>query len=339
MIHVARSRVSLFFTSVFILSFIAACSHKSLKDDIKELQLQQVELANKGTSSTDYQFADAEEVKLIAQGDLISLSYAQDAKVNGRFRVSFNGELRLPYSFKENVVGLNISQLTKLIRSKYSNLYNNSDEIGVALIERKRWVQVTGDISPAGNRLIAVSADITQILAQTEEKSTNGAEERKKLKYLKIKWNNSSRIIDLKKYFNNELPWNERYWHGGEVLSFQSNVSPDDSEFAMVRVMGEVSDPGSFELDVEKDFYSYILKAGGLKASANLEHLYLIRGGQFQRKVYEMSLEELVDLGVPQKNDTIVLFQDRPSTGERKLQMAASIASILSALTIFGMVF
>ena len=107
----------------------------------------------------------------------------------------------------------------------------------------------------------------------------------------------------------------------------------------MVRVMGEVSDPGSFQIENGKDFFTYVLKAGGVKSTANIDNVYLIRGGQFQRKVFVASLDEIADFGLPQPNDTLLLFQDRPSQLERRLQMAASIASILSAITIFGMVF
>jgi protein involved in polysaccharide export with SLBB domain len=296
-------------------------------------ELQQIEA--EGSDRTEYQFATDEEAQLIAQGDLIAITYSHDPKLNGRFRVSHDGHLNLPYAIKEYVVGLNFLQLSKLIRSRYVNLYKDVEEISINLVERKRWVQVIGDISTTGNQLIDLKGDITQILAQKEIST----EERKKLKYLKIKWKNTTQIFDLKKYFNNEIPWEQRKWHGGEILSFQSNVAPDDSEFPMVRVMGDVNDPGSFELDPEKDFYSYVLKAGGLRASANIENVYLIRGGQFKRKTYEYKLDDLVALGKPQANDTIVLFQDRATTTERRLQMAASIASILSAITILGLVF
>jgi protein involved in polysaccharide export with SLBB domain len=314
-----------------------ACAHKIPKDYLVTMDAQ----VNKSSdhNHAEYQFADNEEIKLIAPGDLISISYNQDSKLNGRFRVSFDGYLKLPYALKEYVVGISFLDLSTLIRSKYTSMYKNVDEISIILSERKRWVQVVGDITLSGYRLIDINADITQILTPKETNLLPSTEERKKLKYLKIKWNDTIRIFDLKKYFNNEIAWADRKWHGGEILSFQSNVAPDDSEFPMIRVMGEVSDPGSFELESDKDFYSYILKAGGVKSTANLEHLYLIRGEQFKRKIYEFSFDEIADLGKPQANDTIVLFQDRASENERRLQMATSVASLLSALTIFGIVF
>jgi protein involved in polysaccharide export with SLBB domain len=306
----------------------------------KETELQAIELQNKKIKTdNEFQFASVEESQLIAPGDLIQLSYTHDVQLNGKFRVNFEGYLNLPYSIKEYVVGLELNQLKTKIKSRYTHLYQNVDEIKIQLRERKRWVQIAGDVASTGNRLVDVNANITQILAQKDMQASESVTQRKNLKYLKIKFKNSSLIIDLKKYFNNEYPWDERKWHGGEILSFQSHASPDDGEFPMVRVMGEVSEPGSYELESGIDFYSYILKAGGIKPTANIEHVYLIRGGQFQRQIVEMSLDEINRIGKPQPNDTIVLFQDRSSTTERQLQMAASVASILSALAILGAVF
>lgn len=324
--------------SLFLSLFIhLGCSHRLPKDNIEliEKQASQTLVEN----SNEYQFANDSEIKLISPGDLIAISYGHDSKLNGQFRVAFDGTISLPYKVKEVVIGQSLAQLSKLIRSKYVSLFNNVDEIIISIVERKRWLQVTGDVSPAGYRLVELNSDITQILAQKTLNIGAETEERKKLKFLKIKWKDQSLIIDLKKYFNNEIPWNKRQWHGGEILSFQSNISPDDKEFPMVRVMGEVSDPGSFQIENGKDFFTYVLKAGGVKSTANIDNVYLIRGGQFQRKVFVASLDEIADFGLPQPNDTLLLFQDRPSQLERRLQMAASIASILSAITIFGMVF
>lgn len=322
--------------TVIVVLVLSGCSGTSSRET--QLKTIDIETPKKIKTDNDYQFATDEDAKLISPGDLIQLSYVHDVQLNGRFRVNFEGYLQLPYAIREYVVGLEFSQLNKMIKSRYTHLYNNVDEIKVQLSERKRWLQITGDIAPTGNRLVDLNADITQILSQKESQN-NSVEQRKNLKYLKIKWKNSSQILDLKKYFNNELPWDNRKWHGGEILAFQSHASPDDSEFPMVRVMGEVIEPGSFELESDKDYYSYILKAGGIKPTANIEHIYLIRGEQFQREVVELSLNEMNRMGRPQPNDTLVLFQDRSSLTERRLQMAASVASILSALAIIGVVF
>jgi len=332
-----------FVIGIGIILFQMGCTHfPSDKKDLNQaLLLDQELLSKESPRKSEYQFLTKEEDGLIAPGDLIALTYSADPKLNGRFRFQFDGTVQLPYNFKIKGAGLKLSELSKLIHTKYGEIYKNSQEIQVSLIERKRWIQITGDISVTGLRLVEPGTDLTEILSLKSSAglTANSTEERKKLKFLKIKWNNSTSIIDLKKYFRNEISWEDRKWRGGEILSFQSNLTSDEDEWPMIRVLGEVSEPGSYQFTEKSDYFSYILKAGGLTSSADIDRIYIVRGPPFQREAVQVSLEDLSKYGRPNPNDTLLLMRDRTSLTERRFSMAASFASILSTLLLFKVLF
>jgi protein involved in polysaccharide export with SLBB domain len=107
----------------------------------------------------------------------------------------------------------------------------------------------------------------------------------------------------------------------------------------MVRVLGEVNEPGSYEFTENADYFSYILKAGGTTSLADIDRVYIIKGPAFKRETLQVGIGDLNKLGSPSPHDTILLMRDRTSLTERRISMAASIASIISTLLIFKVIF
>ena len=100
--------------------------------------------------------------------------------------------------------------------------------------------------------------------------------------------------------------------------------------------MGEINQPGTFSFQSGKNVLDYITLAGGLKTSANVEKIYIYRPIEGKSEKQAVAMFSLLD---PQDfkllpGDTLLVTSERTDSSERKFQMGANLAAILSAIGV-----
>ena len=122
-------------------------------------------------------------------------------------------------------------------------------------------------------------------------------------------------------------------WSGGETVWFVRGDSNFTKGSTDIRLMGEVNQPGTFSFQAGKNVLDYITLAGGLKSSANVEKIYIYRPVDNKQVVANFSLLEPQNFQLA-AGDTLLISSERTDSTEKKFQMGANIAAMLSALGV-----
>ena len=83
----------------------------------------------------------------VQPGYLWEISSLADKGINGKFRVDFDGKLRLAYGIVIDSDGLNDTQMKDKIVESFRPFLKSTGEIHVALVQKKLWIDVRGLVS------------------------------------------------------------------------------------------------------------------------------------------------------------------------------------------------
>jgi protein involved in polysaccharide export with SLBB domain len=263
----------------------------------------------------------------IRPGYLLAIRHPADAKLRVEARVGSDGVLQLPYERKLQTAGLSLTTLTSEIRTLYRDLYQSPQSISVSLVQRKLWVEVHGLVKKPGAKLIDSKSTLDELLAEADLTEPRAD-------FARIDLGQRSQLIDLKKYSAGQWPTDKTpAWVGGEAIWLLRGESLAHAGTGNVRLLGEVNQPGSFAFQDGKTILDYLSLAGGPKSGANLERVYLYRPSAENAGPVELSLLEPIKLPIG-PGDTLLFSSERASTLERRFQLGANLAAILSAIGV-----
>ena len=271
----------------------------------------------------------------ILPGYLLSLQSAEDLKLNGDFRVEFNGELILPYDVTVNTAGYTLSELRKKLTELYRPYFKAGSAIELRLKEQRFWLDVRGLVEKPGRYLVEPEASLDAVIGLA-----GGLSKDQTPVYVRIQKGSKAMIFDLRRYYNQgENNTQILGWLGGEVLFFQKESSSASDERSasspnrkMIYVLGEVRKPGEYTFSTESDFVDSMVQAGGFTERANLDHIDLIRQVDGQRSVTRFSWNDFNNTPALQQGDIVMVYADRTTIMERKATFFGGIVGTLAAV-------
>jgi hypothetical protein len=101
---------------------------------------------------------------IVAPGFLLTARSSDDAKLNGDFRVEFNGDLILPYNVTVNTNGMTLSQLERKLAELYRPYFKTSSGIKLSVRERRFWVDARGLVEKPGRYLVEQNTSLDQLI-------------------------------------------------------------------------------------------------------------------------------------------------------------------------------
>lgn len=278
----------------------------------------------------------SEQRDTVSPGSHVTIS-SVDRKLNGTFRVELDGTLRLPYDQIVATQGLHLHTLQNRIQEMYRHYFKSPTDLHVKVIKESVLIDVQGLVAKPGQYSVSEKASLDEIIAHAGGlQERNGAD---KVRFLQIKGLESSGIIALTEYHSGRNVVAPR-WTGGERLFFQTSAS-NVADGAMpssqvVRVIGQVRSPAEFQAQPDATFFSYLLQAGGPTDRADLGHITLIRNTSAQTLVRTFNSQSFGDIPAIEPGDTILVNADVATPVEKTSRVAASIASVLTSLSILA---
>jgi len=269
---------------------------------------------------------------LIAPGFFLTVSSLSDPKLNGDFRVNYEGVLQLPYDVDVNTTGVTLSQLKKKIVELYRPFFKTSPDIDLRVKERSYWVDVRGLVQKPGRYLVDSTTSLDQVIALA-----GGAEKETIPQYARIQKGKNLYIVDLNQYYaEGESNSQILGWVGGESVFLQKEYSDslgDPSSSSAYRlpiqVLGEVRNPGPYSLKPGSDFIDMLTQANGFTDEADLDRIEIIRRTKGRKRIFAFSWEQFERAPSPVQGDIILVHSVRQSKTEIKISMAALIVSII----------
>lgn len=275
------------------------------------------------TAAIEKKIADDE----IRPGNTLSIRHSVDKKLSGSFKVNWDGTINLPYNKTLQTEDKSTGLLAEELKTTYAQLFKSNNSFHVSIAQKNYAVEVRGLAKKAGPLSIKSTTTLEEILAKSEI-------DKEQADYVKIELGGRSQWIDLKQYNSGLWPTDKMpRWAGGETIWFVRGDSNFTKGSADIRLMGEINQPGTFSFQSGKSVLDYITLAGGLKTSANIEKIFIYRPTDTQQAVAHFSLLIPQDFQLS-PGDTILITSDHADEAERKFQMGANLAAILSALGV-----
>jgi polysaccharide export outer membrane protein len=267
----------------------------------------------------------------ILPGYLLTMSYAEDSKLNGEFRVELNGDLVLPYDITINTSGLTLSELKKKLTDLYRPYFKTSSEIQLNVKEKHIWLDVRGLVDKPGLYLVEPGSSLDYVIGLA-----GGLSKEPIPLYVRIQKGSKAFTFDLSQYYNQGGNSTQILgWLGGEVLFFQKESAPIAGESAYqkpIYMLGEVRRPGEYAFNSGTDYVDAMVQAGGFTERANPEHIEVIRQIDGKRSVANFSWGDFQNAPALQQGDIVMVFSDRTTKVEKRTSMFVGILSAIAAI-------
>lgn len=268
----------------------------------------------------------------LAPGFQLSLSNLEDQALNGKYRIDFDGRVRLPYDVTLKAAGKTLPEFQKAVNKAYQRYFRGSPSVSVAVAERKYWVEVRGLVERPGRLLVRGDASIDELIG-----AAGGMLKTAPAKYVKIDQPGSSVTIKLADYYGGADQGLVPPWYGGDVVSLLGELAGPaggtGSDSTHVQILGEVRNPGEYAYRRDADFYYYLAKAGGPTNTADLDRIEVVRGPPGDRRATSF---ELKPRKVPPLSggDLIIVHSDQQTKTERTITAVSGVTGILNMLLL-----
>jgi protein involved in polysaccharide export with SLBB domain len=308
-----------FFLSLTILAaLLTSCASNSLKKLPTPKAVGSME-----TATIERTIAENE----IRPGYILSIRHSADKKLSGNFKVEWDGSLLLPYGKTFQTTDKTTELLAEELKETYSGLFRSGNSFSVSIANKLFAIEVRGLVKRPGILVIKEDTPLEEIIAK-------GEADREQVDYVRIELSGQSQWIDLKQYSSGSWPSEKMpKWFGGETIWFVRGDTQFKNVSADIRLMGEINQPGAYSFQNGKTVLDYLTMAGGLKTSANLERIYIYRPDGKTHKVAQFTLLEPQSFSLA-PGDLLLIPSDRVDSTERKIQMGANLAAILSAIGV-----
>ena len=281
----------------------------------------------------------------VAPGFEVELVNPTDVQLNGKFRVSFDGTLTLPYDIKVDTSGTSEAQLKQKILNAYRTFFQSVPTMQINVVDKRFWVDVRGLVNKPGQYLVRSDSSLDEVISAAgglqslpgKEPAAGGAATA--ARSVRIQQAGQFLAVDLADYYSGKDPV-QPTWQGGEVLFFLSE-RPEvesqqlDARGGYVQVMGQVRSPGEYPYRDGADFFYYMVKAGGPTDRADLTRVRVIRGedGRRSYQAYNIQDEQERASMLPiRPGDVVILEADNMTPEEKKIRLRSEIATIFTSI-------
>ena len=289
--------------------------------------------------SNEAPLPDAGSDSRVSPGNLFRMSSLEDKKLNGHFRVDFDGWLRLPYDVSFKAAGLTLEETIGKVKAGFQPFFKGEAKIQIFLEQRKLWIDVRGLVKKPGKVLVLPDTGLDEVLAMSEGILPNS-----NVDAVRVDRGSESASIPLGGYFLSGDTHAIPRWVGGERLFFHSSSSKnpfydENQNLKSIRILGEVRKPGLVPYRKDADFLYYFTEAEGSTAMANLKKIEIVRNGIPHSESVTIDFQDKNEIPKLAPGDMIIVHADRPSALERASPVIASVASVISTILLSVLVF
>ncbi|MBC7419477.1 MAG: SLBB domain-containing protein [Bdellovibrio sp.] len=332
--------------TLITLLFVACASKKERSEFPYEQQAThagaQTENNTKNSTTTKLNKNDADPI--VEPGFLYEISNLEDRTLSGRFRVDFDGQLKLPYNVKINTEHLKVSEVKMKIIQSFQKFFQTKSALTVSLAKREYLIEVRGLVEKPSRLVMTMGESLESVISRSGGLKADRERKEYEPRYLRLEKKDKTEVsVPLSDYFKNgSVPENFSI-DGGDKLVFQVDAPTGKvaggTNMNTIQVMGEIVRPGDLGYRAGADIYYYLQLAGGPTPGANLTDIRIVRGPTNNRVITQIdSLEEgKQPLLLP--GDLILVPFEKPTKFERGVMVGSGFATILSAILLLFIVF
>lgn len=321
--------------TLFMLTLVS-CSSNQSKNPPYEKVNDHVTRTNKSAVPSDIraiqdipQFEGTEN--FVAPGFLFSLTHPTDGKLQGSFRVGFDGVLKLPYGVKITVTGLTLEEVKRKVMEAYTSFFQRgAQNVTINLVAKDYFVEVRGFVKKSGQYLVKRKESIDKIIDAAGGLSGNVKQD---FIMASIKQQDVSYSVSLNQYYENNVLGTSFTWTGGDVIFINNSNEDSMTNIApTVEVIGGVMTPGKTLYKEDANIFYYLSKRGGVIPNLGYEEAFVIRKGATGLERIKFNITNMDEVPTIKPGDTIMLNAERRTVFDRIWERTAQVASIITTL-------
>lgn len=246
---------------------------------------------------------------LLVPGDVLRIDCPRDAKLAGNFTVGEDGFLTLTYGAPLLLEGVPSSQVQAKVRTHLGRYLVGTEDIEVAVVKKFIRCKAMGFVGSPGWKSLPPNADIQDLL-RASEGMKDGAQ-MDKLVITNIHLKAPPESFDMTRYLQRDGGAANRKLRNGDVVFVPLSpvmgdiqrtlmpyvAPPAEGRRNVVNVIGEIANPGVYEVNGQVNIMDLIAMAGGPATPRNsalvldLENIKVIRqdGRRSSTKTFNMS--------------------------------------------------
>ena len=269
----------------------------------------------------------------VSPGFLFYLNHPSDEKLKGRFRVDFNGKLRLPYNVVVQAEGLTFKQVRDEVLKRYSKFFQRGVEnVQFKLLRKDYLVEVRGFVKDSGRYYLSRKEGIDKLIDKAG--GLRGDLEKKFYK-ASIKQQCVNYSVSLNQYYQDSKYSNVFTWTGGDkVFITELDESEMTSTLPIVTVLGGVRSPGKTLFQDRAHLFYYLGKSGGAIDNLDYSESYVIRTTDKGLRKIKFDLNEMDTIPAIAPNDIILLQSSKTTTADLIFLRLGQIASIVTSIAL-----
>lgn len=334
----------LLFAFVFGLFMVTGCSTSNHGNNPPYEKLNDV-AANKVRSSAPSDLREIKDIpqfeeteSLIAPGFLFSISHPTDGKLQGTFRVQFDGLLKLPYGVKIVTTGLTYEELRKKVHEAYTSFFQRgAQNVSFNLVSKDYWVDVRGFVKKSGMYLVKRKESIDKIIDSAGGLAGNIKQD---FFMVSIRQQSVSYSVSLNQYYENNVLGTSFTWTGGDTVFINLSNEDDTAQIAAtVEVIGGVANPGKSLYKEDANIFYYLSKRGGVIPNVGYQEAFVIRKGPKGLERINFNLTAMNTIPVIKPGDTIMLNAERSTVIDKIWERATQVATLLTTIAFLIIAF
>jgi protein involved in polysaccharide export with SLBB domain len=315
---------------------VVGCSSSSDKNPSYERINDHIEKTNRAAAPSDIRSIQdipqwEETENKVAPGFLFSLNHPTDGKLQGSFRVGFDGVLKLPYGVKITVTGLTFPEVKAKVIEAYTSFFQRgAQNVSFNLVSKDYYVEVRGFVKKSGQFLVKRKESIDKVID-----AAGGLTGTMKQDFYvaSIKQQDTSYSVSLNQYYENNVLGTSFTWTGGDVIFINNSNEDSMTQIApTVEVIGGVLTPGKTLYKEDANIFYYISKRGGVIANLGYEEAFVIRKGPKGLERIQFNITDMAEVPVIKPGDTILLNAERRTFFDKVWERTAQTASILISI-------
>jgi protein involved in polysaccharide export with SLBB domain len=315
---------------------VVGCSSSGSSNPSYERVNDNLEQSNRSAAPSDIrsiqdipQFEETENK--VAPGFLFSLNHPTDGKLQGSFRVGFDGVLKLPYGVKIAVAGLTFSDVKAKVVEAYTSFFQRgAQNVSFNLVSKDYYVEVRGYVKKSGQYLVKRKESIDKVIDAAG--GLNGTM-KQDFFVASIKQQDLSYSVSLNQYYENNVLGSSFTWTGGDVIFIKNSNEDSATQIAAtVEVIGGVQSPGKTLYKEDANIFYYLGKRGGVVSDLGYEEAYVIRKGPKGLERIQFNITEMSEVPVIKPGDTILLGSETRTFSDKVWERTTQAASILLSI-------
>ncbi len=279
--------------------------------------------------SADCQAAQASEY-VIGVEDVLAITVRERPDLSGTFLVGPQGTIALPLLGEVKAAGMSPTQLSRELSRKLS-VFRAGDAVVTVAQYNSRKVFVVGEVVRPGKYAFPVIPSVWHVLSEA-----GGPTDAALLGAVQIirAGTGETVTVDVRKLISGEAEEEVRLFPGDTIRVPRKSVTAPEGQ--VVYVLGEVKNPGGYEVSFARDVVAALSAAGGPTEKADLRKVTIVRRTVSSSTTMEVNLDKFLRQGLISANpdlnpgDTITIPRKRSVFGA--LLTPAVLTALLSAI-------